>query len=241
MKDNKLTIGLAQYKFINKDISFNLGQVKKAMEACTGKVNLLCFGESFLQGFDVLSWDYERDKHIALDLDSPAIRQVCDWSAAYDMAVLLGYFEKANEAIYSSCALIFDGQVQANYRRISPEWKEISVADGHYQEGREVLDFSFKGRDFRVALCGDLWSEGWEQFATDRILLWPVYVNYSLEDWSEEEQAYAQQASQIAETVLLVNSLSDEPPSHGGAFCFKQGKTIQKLPFDEEAVLMVEL
>ena len=65
--NQKLTIGLAQYKFINKDISFNLGQVKKAMEACKGKVDLLCFGESFLQGFDSLSWDYERDKHIALD------------------------------------------------------------------------------------------------------------------------------------------------------------------------------
>ena len=241
MAENKMCIGLAQYKFINKDISFNLGQVKKAMEAGKGKVDLLCFGESFLQGFDTLSWDYERDKHIALELDSPAIRQVCDWSAAYDMAVLLGYFEKANEAIYSSCALIFDGQVQANYRRISPEWKEISEADGHYQEGHEVLDFSFKGRDFRVALCGDLWSEGWEQFATDRILLWPVYVNYSLEDWGEEEQAYAQQASQIAETVLMVNSLSDEPVSHGGTFCFEKGEISRKLAFDEESVLMVEL
>ena len=237
-----LTIGLAQYKFINKDISFNLGQVKKAMEACEGKVDLLCFGESFLQGFDSLSWDYETDKHIALDLDSPAIRQICDWSAAYDMAILLGYFEKANETIYSSSALICDGQVKANYRRISPGWKELDV-DAHYQEGREVLDFSLKGRDFRVALCGDLWSEGWERFATERVLLWPVYVSFPLEEWKEAEGEYAAQASGIANTVLMVNSLSDEPDpvSHGGTFFFKKGEIVQKLAFDEESVLMVEL
>ena len=106
-----------------------------------------------------------------------------------------------------------------------------------------MLDFSFRGRDFRVALCGDLWSEGWEQFATDRVLLWPVYVSFSLEDWKEAEGDYAAQASGVADTVLMVNSLSDEPDpvSHGGTFCFKKGEVVQKLAFDEESVLITEL
>jgi len=238
----KLTIGLAQYKFINKDIPFNLGQVKKAMESCKGQADLLCFGESFLQGFDSLSWDFEIDKDMALSQDSPELQQICTWSREYHMGVLVGYFEKANDSIYSSCVLICDGQVKANYRRISPGWKELDV-DAHYQEGREVLDFSFKGRDFRIALCGDLWSEGWEQFATERVLLWPVYVSFTLEDWKEAEGEYAAQASGVADTVLMVNSLSDEPDpvSHGGTFCFEKGEISRKLAFDEEAVLMVEL
>ena len=57
-----MKIGLAQYKFINNDISFNLSQLKRAASQYSGKVDLLCFGESFLQGFDSLSWDYENDK-----------------------------------------------------------------------------------------------------------------------------------------------------------------------------------
>lgn len=31
------------------------------MKAAQGKVGLLCFGETFLQGFDALSWEYEND------------------------------------------------------------------------------------------------------------------------------------------------------------------------------------
>lgn len=50
-----MKIGLASYKFINQDLSFNLSQIEKAMQAAQGSVDLLCFGETFLQGFDALN------------------------------------------------------------------------------------------------------------------------------------------------------------------------------------------
>ena len=43
-------------------IAFNISQIEKALSAAQGRVDLLCFGEAFLQGFDSLSWDYETDK-----------------------------------------------------------------------------------------------------------------------------------------------------------------------------------
>ena len=49
-----MRIGLASYEVKNKDVAFNLSQMERAMEKAQGKVELLCFGEAFLQGFDAL-------------------------------------------------------------------------------------------------------------------------------------------------------------------------------------------
>lgn len=49
-----MRIGLASYEVKNKDVAFNLSQMERAMEKARGKVELLCFGEAFLQGFDAL-------------------------------------------------------------------------------------------------------------------------------------------------------------------------------------------
>lgn len=49
-----MRIGLASYRCENKNTEFNIGQIERAMREAQGKVELLCFGEAFLQGFDFL-------------------------------------------------------------------------------------------------------------------------------------------------------------------------------------------
>lgn len=58
-------IGLAEYKFINNDIEFNISQIEKALQS-SNNIDMLCFGETFLQGFDSFNWNYELDKEIAI-------------------------------------------------------------------------------------------------------------------------------------------------------------------------------
>ena len=236
-----MKIGLAQYKFINNNIEFNLSQIEKALSIYAGKLDLICFGESFLQGFDSLSWDYEIDKEIAVTQDSNEIKRICRWSKEYDVAILIGYMEHDDDAIYSSCAFINDGCVEENYRRMSVGWKEFSKTDFHYQEGNELVSFNFIGHNFSIALCGDLWDVDWEKFKTDATILWPVYVNFGLDEWVEMEKEYAEQAEKIANRILMVNSLSDEPVSHGGTFDFKSGTIADKIPYDKEDVLIIGL
>jgi len=236
-----MKIGLAQYKFINKDITFNLAQMEKAIKESAGKVDLLCFGETFLQGFDSLSWKYEEDKNVAVTKDSPEMRTICNWSKEYSVAVAFGYIEREDETLYSSYAFIADGKLAHNYRRMSIGWKESWQTDDHYKEGETVEKFSFMGHEFEIALCGDLWDVTWERFITDAIVLWPIYVSFPLEDWPQEEVEYAKQAAKISDRVLMVNSLSVDPVSHGGTFDFKKGAIQNKLPYDVEDVLIVEL
>ena len=236
-----MKIGLAQYKFINGDVAYNISQIRKAVKEVKGKADLLCFGESFLQGFDSLTWNYEKDKDVAVEICSEEIDCIRNISKENNLAILFGYFEKDNENIYSSCLLIDDGECIHNYRRVSTGWKDSSQTDNHYKEGNEIKSFKYKDKTFEIALCGDLWDDDWNRFITDSIVLWPVYVNYSLDEWKTEENEYLEQAAKISKNVLMINSLSEDPVSHGGAFHFKEGSLVKRLPYDEEGVLLIEV
>ena len=65
---------------------------------------------------------------------------------------------------------------------------------------------------------------------TNGLLLWPIYVNFSLEEWHAFEQEYADQAYLAASRTLMVNVLSNEPTAHGGAFDFRDGHIAEQFP-----------
>ncbi|NMA00216.1 MAG: hypothetical protein GX924_04175 [Clostridiaceae bacterium] len=233
-----MNIGLAVYTSQNNDMAFNIGQMEKALEQARDNIDLLCFGESFLQGFDALSWNADDDIEIAIAQNSDVIQHLCDLTLFYKTDLLFGYFEKDGNSLYSSCALLERGKLLHNYRRISTGWKVISKTDEHYREGTDTLEFSYRGMPCKIALCGDLW-EFPERFKTSGLLLWPVYVNFSLEEWSNFEQEYADQAYLVANRTLMVNVLSDEPISHGGAFDFGNGHIVEQFPYGKEGILVV--
>ena len=234
-----MKIGLAVYESRNGDLEFNISQIERALRTACGSLDLLCFGEAFLQGFDSLSWRFERDRELAVSRDSETMDRLCRLTRRYQTDLMFGYFEREGETLYSSCAVLEKGKLIHNYRRISRGWKEPE-ADEHYREGSKAPGFVYRDRLFQIALCGDLWDHT-ECFRTDGILLWPIYVNYSLEDWAECAQEYAEQAQLAAECTLSVNSLSEEPRSLGGAFDFRKGRIADRLPFDREGILAVEL
>ena len=57
-------------------LEYNIKKIEKAIISANGKVDLLCFGETFLQGFDFLSWNYEIDKDIAITKDSAIMKKL---------------------------------------------------------------------------------------------------------------------------------------------------------------------
>ena len=236
-----MKIGLVSYRCVNRNISFNMGQIERAMKLAEGKAELLCFGEAFLQGFDALCWDYDTDQRIALELSSETITQLRDWTVRYGVSLITGYIEKDGEKLYSSCMVLSNGEIVHNYRRISKGWKEFSITDGHYCEGTDTDPFTLNGKDIGLALCGDLWDFP-DRFRTENLLIWPVYVNYTPDEWNSRIlDEYAAQAALAAKDVLMINPLDHEPANHGGSFHFHDGQIAARLPFDEEGILIVNI
>ena len=234
-----MRIGLASYRVENKNTEFNISQIERAMIEAKGKVELLCFGEAVLQGFDSLCWNYETDKNMAVSADSEVMSRLKAFTVQYGMGIAFGYIERDGESLYSSYAVIDDGKTVHNYRRISRGWKEFDRTDGHYREGDDTSAFSFRGEKLTVGLCGDLWDYP-ERFKTDTLLIWPVYVNYELDEWDQAIIDYAEQAAGIADDVLMINPIDNDPVNHGGAFHFYKGKLIERSPFDTEGVLYID-
>ena len=240
-----MKIALASARFINNDMEFNLAQIKRCMgEAKTRGADLVCFGETFLQGFDALTWDYDRDKDVALSVDSRVFRQLRALTERVGIDLLFGFVEREGESLYSSCALLCGGELVHLYRRISQGWKEYWKTDSHYREGEAVSLFSYRGKQCLIALCGDLW-EFPERFRLgEDLLFWPVYVSFTPEEWRERYiSEYARQAALACGDVLLVNSLAASPDgaAFGGCFRFLDGTVEAMLPPEEEGLLLVEI
>ena len=145
-----MKIALASAKFKNNDVPFNLRQIEDCMlQAKEAGAELVCFGEAFLQGFDALTWYWERDRDVAVTTDSEVFRALERLTADTGIDLLVGFLEREGEEIYSSCALLSEGRAVHNYRRISRGWKDFRKTDAHYREGREVTPFRWRGRTCR--------------------------------------------------------------------------------------------
>lgn len=245
MKKETMKIALASAKFINGNIAYNMAQLERYMHRAKQQgAELVCFAEAFLQGFDAYCWQYETDVALAVSVTDETFRRILALTETIGIDLLFGFLERAGEVLYSSCALVSAGKIVHCYRRISKGWKEYTKTDAHYQEGTSVEKFRYRDRDCLIALCGDLWDAPQRFSLGQEILFWPVYLNYSLEEWEQTALAeYTAQAARVGGTVLMVNAITETPdePAFGGAYCFQNAAVPAQLPVGKEGLLVVEL
>ncbi len=242
-----MKIGLVSEFFVDGDVEFNANQIRKrSIEGSEMGLGLICFGESFLQGFEGLSWEYAEDLPRALSQDDEIINSLRKIASQHRIALSFGYMERAKGSIYCSNLVISqEGKIINNFRRLSPGWKE-PTADGNYKEGGGFSIFTYGGKRFATAICGDLWSDenlnAVKQLQID-CLLWPNYVDYSTEKWeSGEKEEYARRVRDMPFSVLMINSYAEQPNrAKGGCFVFWDGLILQELPMGKLGVLVYEL
>ncbi len=245
-----MKIALASAQIIDKDIAFNLQSMISAIRNCSGQADLILFGESVLQGFNSLCWDYEKDKLMAVSLTDTPIRQMQEAAKEYEIAVSFGYIERVGELLYSSQIVIdSSGAVIHNFHRVSEGWKYYWLTDDHYREGDAFEVFSYKGKQLAIGLCGDLWTEGRpeEMKALNAdVVLWPVCCGYSIDEWNNKAKfEYAEQAALCGDCVLFVDpTYADQDPTErttSAAIYFKNGKIEAEQPAGESGILIVEI
>lgn len=243
-------IALVSAPVINRDVAFNEQAMIKAIEDCKGKADLILFGESVLQGFDSLCWNYETDKFVAVALTDAPIQRMCAAAKENGIAVSFGFVERGGDVLYSSQIFIgADGEIVNVFRRVSVGWKEYERTDGHYCEGANFQAFSYGGKTFAIGLCGDLWTDGRpaEMKALNAdVVLWPVWCDYEADKWNTDiKHEYAQQAALCGRDVLLVNPFCADPGAEGyaagGGAHFREGQIIAERLAGQTGMLIVEL
>jgi len=220
------------------------------MEQVSGQSEVILFGETALQGFDSLNWDYETDRHMAVAVTDAPITRMREAAIKFDLAVSFGFIERIADKLYSSQIFIGpDGSIVHVFHRVSVGWKEFDRTDDHYREGKRFEAFSFAGKTFAIGLCGDLWTDGRPEemraLQVD-VVLWPVWCDYSPGEWNGTiKYEYAEQAALCGDCVLLVNPYSADPAetdtAAGGAACFRSGKITSELSSGSSGILLVEV
>lgn len=244
-----MKIALASAPVKTGDIEFNITAMIDAMRAVRGMADVIVFGESVLQGFDSLCWDYEKDRHTAVSLTDASIQRMREAAGENGLAVSFGFIEQGVDALYSSQIFIgADGEIVNVFHRVSVGWKEYTKTDGHYREGDLFESFEYRGKTFSVGLCGDLWTDGRPEeikaLNTD-IVLWPVWCDYSDEEWNTTiKHEYAEQAALCGNCVLLVNPFcADDDATDcavGAGVYFKNGAIIAEHPAGTSGILIVQ-
>lgn len=239
-----MKIGLVAALIKNNNIEDQIELIENYLKQ-NKTCHMLCFGESFLHGFEGLTWNYEIDKDRALSLDSPPIERIKVLAKEYSCALSLGFVENYEDGLYCSNMVIDkSGNLVDIFRRVSEGWK-VPETTSQYKEGDGFHSFELEGISFATATCGDLWyDENVEAMnkVTKDIILWPMYIDFSKKRWeiSEEEQ-YIEKSSSFGVPALMYNSYKEDPKgAQGGCYVFKDGKLVASLDMGAEGVLEVD-
>ena len=243
-----MKILLAGLGFKNHQTNYNLNVIIDTICKYKRNVDLILFGEAFLQGFDSLSFRFDEDKRIAITQNDEIIKLIKEKCKENNVGVSFGYYELDGDTIYSSQMTISkEGMFINNYHRVSPGWKE-NYAGSNYKEGKEFSSFSYLGKTICIGLCGDLWYVDNLKKIQDLnadIVLWPVYCDYDADEWNEEfKYDYREEVKDLG-NVLLVNSYcldeNKQELAKGGCCYFKDGSIKEEIKAGIEGVLVVDI
>lgn len=243
----EIRLALACAEMRDGDVPFNLLQIEQGLaKAKREAINSVFFGEAFMQGFEGLSWNHAADLAVAFERHDPIIQGLQAMAKQYHVGLGFGYYEKAEDCLYSSYLVLSpEGEQLCNYRRLSTGWKEPCVLEHPgYCEGKDLLSFQLGDRQVSVAICGDLWhDEILERFQVRSFdaLLWPLYIDYDEKSWLDgEREEYAQRVAGLKRAVWMVNSYTaDASRARGGAYVFSDGAVIQELPMGRPGLLLL--
>jgi N-carbamoylputrescine amidase len=242
-----MNIGLASAKFINNDTEFNFDYcidfIKRAKRY---DIDILLFGETYLQGFESLVWKPEEDLLVGIENKSEKMNILRRYCKEENMAIGMGYIEREKYYLYSSYLVIGKrGNDLTNYRRISRGWRAKRSDDNVYKEGENFYIFEFMGYKMTVGLCGDFWTDDVIKKLPKNIdaVLWPVFVDIDKNQWETIEfNEYIKQAKKICKNIFYVNSICDEQKSlaYGGAFAIINNELSAVLDQGKENILMIK-
>jgi len=236
-----MRIGLVSGVMKDNDITYQVSQIESYISKYNS-YDLLCFGESYLQGFEGLSWSYEEDLKRALSQDDPIIMYLRSLANKYKCGLSFGFIEKESSKLYSSNMVIDkEGSIIDVFRRVSTGWKEPNVSP-MYQEGIDFHTFTYMNKTLTTAICGDLWDD---IFLTDLCkldvdaVLWPFYIDFSVNEWNRQYlNEYTVRVKEISSPILMINSFVEETHrANGGCYIFDKGRVALELPMGNTGVL----
>lgn len=199
------------------DLVENIKQIEALMPQYQG-YDLLLFGEGYLQGYESLSFDYEKDIRKVSGLFSEEILELRRIARENCMALGFGFYENDKGGIYNSYLVLGkEGETLFKQQALSDNWQKVGAC-ADYRRGVSLGSFLLEDRRLSILLEDD--------FFEDAYLLWLCELDDQVDGFiwvSAKEDPRARERSEIlAKEVLYL--VEDK------AFLLKQGKVLKESP-----------
>ena len=149
----KIKIGVAQINPLLGNLEANLDLCEQNVRKATAQqLDLLVFPELSLTGYHV------RDlvSTVALDLDSPEMAQLKEWSQ--DVSLIVGFVEESVDfRFYNSAAYIAGGEVRYVHRKVYLPTYGMFDEQRYFARGDQVRAFDAPFGRVSLLVCEDLW------------------------------------------------------------------------------------
>ena len=239
-----LRIALAQSNLFVGDVAGNTQRViDTAAEARDRlKADLILFPELTLCGYPPEDLLFHKGLRRQVTAALERVR-----TETHGIAVMVGYPEYTDDAIYNAAAVLRDGTTLANYRK--QELPNYAVFDEkrYFKHGRDTRIIELQG--FRVAtlICEDIGEPGPARAAKSAGAQLLVVINgspYSLRYQERREQVVRDRVRDTGLPVVYVNMLGgqDELVFDGGSFVMNgDGDVVQRVAPFVEALALTEV
>lgn len=232
-----LRIALAQLNLFVGDVGGNTQRViDTAADARDRlKADLVLFPELALSGYPPEDLLFHKGMRRQVAAAMERVR-----SEVSGVAVMVGYPDYTDDAIYNAAALIRDGKVLANYHK--QELPNYSVFDEkrYFKPGSESRIVELKGIRVGLLICEDVWEPIPARAACDAGAQLLVVINgspYSLQYQRRREDMVRARVKDTGLPIVYVNMLGgqDELIFDGGSFVMSAaGEIVQRAaPFKE--------
>ena len=149
-----LRVALSQMNAVVGDFKYNVERIENyIMEATKFKADLVLFPELVLTGYPpedlLLKNDFIEANNKALKHISLRVKK---------MVVVIGYVEKVKMNLYNSAAIIYEGRVIGNYRKMILPNYGVFDEKRYFTEGHEPTCFTMNGIKIGLTICEDIWD-----------------------------------------------------------------------------------
>lgn len=239
-----LRIALAQLNMFVGDVGGNTQRViDTAADARDRlKADLVLFPELSLSGYPPEDLLFHKGMRRQVSAALERVR-----AETSGIAVMVGYPDYTDDAIYNAAALIRDGKVLGNYRK--QELPNYLVFDEkrYFKHGHESCVVELKGIRVALLICEDVWEPNPARAAKQAGAQLIVVINgspYSLRYQARREGMVRARVDDTGLPVVYLNLLGgqDELVFDGGSFVMNAaGEIVQRAVSFEESVFAVDV
>ncbi len=199
---NALVVTLAQINLIVGAISKNTQQVIDVIAAQTD-ADLIVFPELTITGYPPEDLLLRHDLYHQVQVSLQRIA-----AAATHSAIIIGYPERADGVLYNSAAVLYQGQVLANYRKQRLPQYGVFDEQRYFSAGDTPCSFEFRGHRIGLLICEDIWHPQPLAALSDLQVDWVVVINaspFERNKRSQRLQMLQQRSSECQRPLLYLN------------------------------------